>query len=260
MTTNDESFVPNQVAGSETLLRVSRDIYPVTKIKAYLKEFKIPAEHYTYFVFFLQSSGSIYLDMKSEIPLPSTKSRRKRFKSIANQAKKLEASINALNQDYSALQFFWYWLGAINHPQRPDRNLMGIPMWDLAKRVQLKNGKWQHFPVTQENVLEAIKYVAFCAKYGLRLKSLDKGGKPRDHALYYFMKSAHDFWCIKLKRSFSREIDAKGEPISPGLHFCLTILKPLVPDINVGQVRSMMRVAVSEHRKEIGKNPTQSKA
>jgi hypothetical protein len=259
MTTTNDDFPRVEVSGSVTLHLVSKEIFTHATIRAFIKEFNIPRNYSSDFVSFLYFAGAIYLEMKNEIPEPSFKSRVAKFKKIEKHIKALQKSLESLTVDRTALETFWYFLRIINNPYRPNENVLNIPLWHWAKRVEMEKDTWQIISVTDQSVLEALEFIKFSAEKVSRIKSGDKGGKPRNEALLYFIQSAHEFWCIKLGRSFSREISEKGEPISPGLHFCQTILKPLIPDIKAAQVQSMMRLAVSEYRHRIGKNRRRSK-
>lgn len=93
-------------------------------------------------------------------------------------------------------------------------------------------------------IVQAVSVLANMAEFALKnLLPPDKGGRPRNEALYLWVVNIHTMWKVCVDRPFTLDRHDQ-EPISEAARFCQQLMQTIDPSVPFAQIATAMRQVI----------------
>ena len=172
----------------------------------------------------LGHQARIYLDFKQDLrTAPRMGNAKIALEELRDQASDLETKLRGI--DDLTWNYFW----------KAEHQLIETGIHQGDQRMEAIGALTRQPPempgalsswYTRDNIAIALKFLALIANTTLADLPKDKGGKPTNWGLMFWVGAMADFWERDLGRRFTVD-HLKGEALSPALQFLQDCMKPL---------------------------------
>jgi hypothetical protein len=219
-------------------LPVVDQIYTADSVSSLAKTHKVDEAHIVDFGDRLRMSGAVYLDMKDRsCNLHHRRSRAKTLAKVANDARQLQSSINAL--DPHAAELFWQ-PTKFKPFERATASKQTDRFGRTVRLIDRLDGSRAPIYLRPEDIMEAATVVANLADRALEVVTSALKPGLTYSPLGHWVANMHDVWTDLLGKKFTFSA-ADGVGRSRAFRFCKEAMGLLDPTVKESELQTTVR-------------------